>query len=161
MGLFRIHRIASPGGELRTGEGLPVARRAYVARTALSRLVGMLGTPDPARDEALVLTPCTAVHGVGLRAGIGVAFVDRAGIVLRVVDPLPWSGAACPGAHAVIEAASGVLAVSPGDRLVLTPESVFPHGGHFASTAGGSNPVPGALSDHRGHPAPACDRRTP
>ena len=37
MGLFRIHRIASPGGELRTGEGLPVARRAYLARTALSR----------------------------------------------------------------------------------------------------------------------------
>ncbi len=161
MGLLRINHIASPGGELRTGEGLLVARRAYVARTPLSRLVGMLGTPDPAPDEALVLTPCSAVHGVGLRAGIGAAFVDGVGMVLRVVDPLPWRGAAFPGAHSVVEAAGGVLAVSPGERLVLTPESVFPHGGHFTPGAGGSNPVAGALSDHRGHPAPADDRRTP
>lgn len=108
-----------------------VATRAYVADRAVARLVGMLGTADPAHDEALVLVPCAAVHGVGLRASIGVAFADRRGFVLRVVDPLPWRGASCRGAHAVIEAASGVLAVVPGDRMTLGDGSVFPHGGSF------------------------------
>ena len=67
-----------------------IAERTYVAEGALSRLVGMLGTPDPGGDEALVLTPCRAVHGMGLRARIGAALVDAHGTVLRVVDPLPW-----------------------------------------------------------------------
>lgn len=97
----------------------------------LSRLIGMLGTPDPSCDEALVLVPCAAVHGIGLRARIGVAFVDRRGVVLRVLDPLSWHGGSCPGAHAVLEAASGVLTVSPGDRVWLTGAGIFPHGGHF------------------------------
>ncbi|MFM8828120.1 MAG: hypothetical protein ACKOGE_02405, partial [Actinomycetota bacterium] len=85
--------------------------------------------PDPTRDEALVLVPCAAVHGVGLRARIGAAFVDRRGCVLRVVDPLPRRGASCRGAHAVIEAASGVLDLAPGDRVWLTGAGLFPHGG--------------------------------
>lgn len=103
--------------------------RAYVADRAIARFVGMLGTPDPAADEALVLVPCRAVHGVGLRARIGAAFVDRRGAVLRVVDPLPARGATCSGAHAVIEAASGSLRLVPGDRVWLADGSVFPHGG--------------------------------
>ncbi|MFM9018584.1 MAG: DUF192 domain-containing protein [Actinomycetota bacterium] len=105
------------------------AARAYVADRATARLVGMLGTPDPRPDEALVLVPCAAVHGVGLRARIGVVFVDRRGCVLRVVDPLPRRGASCRGAHAVIEAASGVLDLAPGDRVWLAGAALFPHGG--------------------------------
>lgn len=91
----------------------------------------MLGTPDPAPDEVLVLVPCAAVHGVGLRARIGVAFVDRRGVVLRVHESLPRHGAACAGTYGVLEAACGVLDLEPGDRVWLTGSDLFPHGGHF------------------------------
>jgi len=105
-----------------------VAARAYVAARPPGRLVGMLGTPDPAPDEALVLLPCAAVHGVGLRARIAAVFVDGQGRVLRVVDPLPRWGASCRGAHAVIEAACGVLDLAPGDQVWLTGADLFPDG---------------------------------
>lgn len=131
MARLRICNLARSAGSLSIAGGRTVATRAYVADHVVARLVGMLGTPDPSDDEILVLVPCAAVHGVGLRASIGAAFVDPTGRVLRVVDPLPRRGASCWGAHAVIEAASGVLAVGPGDRVQLGDGSVFPHGGTF------------------------------
>ena len=129
MPVLRISSLARPGGHLVSSRPGASLDRAYVADSASARLVGMLGTPDPGADEALVLVPCRAVHGMGMRARIGAAFVDRRGVVLRVVDPLPARGAACRGAHAVIEAASGSLRVVPGDRVWLTGHPVFPHDG--------------------------------
>lgn len=119
VGRLRIDRIAGPPRELRTAAGELVAARCYVARTPLSRLVGLLGTPDLAPDEAIWLEPCASVHGVGLRASIGCAFLDPSGRVLRVADPLArW--AAERGAHAVVECAAGRLAaLSPDARLLL------------------------------------------
>lgn len=94
----------------------------------------MLGTPDPSDDELLILLPCAAVHGVGLRCSIGVAFVDAAGVVMRVVDPLPWRGARVRGAHAVVEARTGVLAaLRPGDTISVDDDHVFPLRGNSAS----------------------------
>jgi hypothetical protein len=86
-------------------------------------LVGLLGTPDLAPDEALWLEPCSSVHGLGLRARIGCAFLADDGTVLRVVDPLPRGGlAAARGARAVVECAAGRLAaLPPGARLILRP----------------------------------------
>ena len=159
VGSFRFDALARPAGTLRV-DGRVVARRVAVADRPLSRLVGMLGTPDPGHDEALVITRCNWVHGVMLRARIGVAFVDCHGTVLRVVDPLPARGARCRGAVAVIEAASGVLHVRPGQQVRVDGTGVFPHDGHFASRGGGSIRARGALSGHRGHTAPIDDRRT-
>ncbi len=68
-----------------------IAARCYRASSAAARLVGLLGTPDLAEDEALWLEPCGSVHTVLLRAPIGCAFLDGDGRVLRVVDPLPRS----------------------------------------------------------------------
>ncbi len=137
MGRVRIDRIATPAGALMVADDRVVASRALIADGPIGRLIGMLGTPDPGDDEALVLVPCAAVHGVGLRARIGVAFVDRAGVVLRTVDPLPMRGARCPGAYAVIEAATGVLALRPGERVTVTGGAHFPHDGEFVRQAGG------------------------
>lgn len=157
MRLPRIDRFDRVG-TLRTGAGRVVAAAVFVARGAPARAVGMLGTPDPGAREALILAPCRAVHGIGLRAGIGAAFVDARGRVLRVVDPLPACGASCRGAVAVVEAASGVLRVAPGDHLVVTDVAGFPLRGGFSPARRGRMLRSRALSGHRGHGAPAHDR---
>lgn len=123
MGAFRIDRLSTGPRPLTGRGGRILAARCAVARTGRARLVGLLGTPDLAADEALWLTRCASVHTMFLRARIGCAFLDRAGVVLRVVDPLPrWRAAGCRGAAAAVECAAGVLAaagVQVGDRLEL------------------------------------------
>lgn len=119
---------------LMTGQRLAAPLASVLADGLVTRAVGMLGTPDLRMDEALILSPCSSVHGVGLRCCIGVVFVDAAGIVMRVVDPLPWWGARMRGAHAVVEARSGVLApLRPGDTLSVDDDRVFPLRGNSAS----------------------------
>lgn len=130
MGILRFDELGRRAGALVGVDGRPLAARAVVADRVAARLVGMLGTRDPAPDEALVIVPCNWVHGMGLRARVCAVFVTRGGVVLRVVDPLPVRGARCAGAHAVIEAASGTLRLRAGERVRLTGCTVFPHDGH-------------------------------
>lgn len=129
MPRLRFDSLARPAGALRDGGGRVVVARLAVADRTVPRLVGMLGTPDPAPGEALALVPCNWVHGLGLRAPIAAAFVDSAGRVLRVVDPLPRRGARCRRAACVLEAASGTLGVRPGDVLHADAGPLFPLGG--------------------------------
>jgi uncharacterized protein len=119
MGALRIDRLTGLPEPLRDDGGRVIAARCYRAGSARARLVGLLGTPDLAPDEALWLEPCASVHTAGLRAPIGCAFLDAGGRVLRVVDPLPrWRAARARGARAVVECRAGALAgVAPGDRL--------------------------------------------
>ena len=161
MGCLRIDQLARSAGSLVAADGRIVAARAFVADRAVARLVGMLGTPDPRTDEALLLVPCRAVHAIGMRTRLGAAFLDAHGVVLRVVDPLPRRGASCRGARAVVEAALGALALAPGDRVCLSGDRLFPHGAHAARGHGGSAGRPRALSGHRGHSDPRDQGRTP
>jgi hypothetical protein len=119
MGALRIDRLTGPPAPLRDGGGRLLAARCYRAASVRARLAGLLFTPDLAADEALWLEPCASVHSLALRAPIGCAFLDGAGRVLRVVDPLPrWRVAAARGARSVVECRAGALAgVSPGHRL--------------------------------------------
>jgi uncharacterized membrane protein (UPF0127 family) len=119
VGRLRIDRLTGPPGPLATDRGRLLAARCYRAASPLARLVGLLGTPDLAEDEAVWLEPCASVHALGLRARIGCAFLDGDGAVLRVVDPLPrLRFAAARGAQAAVECPAGRLAgVAPGTRL--------------------------------------------
>lgn len=119
MGRLRVDRLTEPPAPLLDGDGIVLVERCHRADTALARLVGLLATPDLAPDEALWLEPCGSVHTIGLRARIGVAFLDADGVVIRVVDPLPAGRLArARGARAVVECVPGVLSrVSPGARL--------------------------------------------
>ena len=154
-----IDNTCARGGFV-VASGAGVLGSAWIAHSPWARFVGLLGTPRLAPSDILVLVPCSAVHGVGLRVRIGVAFVDAHGQVLRAVDPLPWWGARVGGAAMVLEAASGVLAgVRPGDRMRITGASLFPHRGNFIARRWGSNRRRGALSGHRGHTVPVNDRR--
>lgn len=124
MRALRIDRLTGPPAPLRDCAGRVVAARCYRAASAGARLVGLLGTPDLAPDEALWLEPCGSVHTLGLRAPIGCAFLDAGGRVLRVIDPTPrWRLAGARGARAVVECRAGVLAgLAPGDRLARGAE---------------------------------------
>lgn len=103
-----------------------VGTRVRVADRMAARLRGLLGRPEPAPGEGMLLVPCTGVHTFGLRYAIDVAFLDRAGRVVRArggLRPgraLPW----VRGAYLALELRNGTLAESDtreGDLLVFEP----------------------------------------
>jgi uncharacterized protein len=70
-----------------------------------------------------VLSRCNAVHTIGMRFAIDVAFVDSHGRIRKIVKDLPpWRMAMSPFASVTIEFAAGVLdeqAARVGDRLTV------------------------------------------
>jgi len=96
----------------------PVALTIELANTRATRRRGLLGRDGLASGAALVLTPCNAVHTIGMRFAIDVVFVDSRGLVRKIVHNLP------PWRMATIELAAGELAsedLRVGDRLYLSP----------------------------------------
>lgn len=109
MRRLRIDRLTAPPRALSASDRI-IAARCYRAGSPVSRLVGLLATPDLSHDEALWLERCSSVHAVGLRASIGVAFLDENDRVMRVMDPLPRGrAAAVRGARSVVECRAGAL----------------------------------------------------
>jgi hypothetical protein len=102
-----------------------VALEVDVAATRATRRRGLLGRESLGATEGLLLTPCKAVHTVGMRFPIDVIFVDRDGRAVRIVSALaPWRIAMSARAKAVIELAAGTAAASDiqiGDMLYLAP----------------------------------------
>lgn len=64
------------------------------------RARGLLGRPEPAEGEGLLLSPCRAVHMLGMRYPLDVLFLDRQGQVtasypdLRPGRRTGWHGSA-------------------------------------------------------------------
>ncbi|MER7796871.1 DUF192 domain-containing protein [Microbacterium sp. NPDC096154] len=90
-----------------------------VTTSFADRLRGMLlRTPLP---PALLIRPCTSVHGAFMRSALDVAFLDAEGRVLRTVRLHPWRVAGpMPGARSVLEAPPGSFAawgLGPGSRV--------------------------------------------
>jgi uncharacterized protein len=104
-----------------------IASDVEIACTRASRRRGLLDRDSLDTSAALVLSPCFAIHTAFMRFPIDVLFVDRKGIVRRVVSDLrAWRMAADARARTVIELAGGVAArhdVRPGDRLYLASSS--------------------------------------
>ena len=102
-----------------------LARDVELADTRRARRRGLLGRDGLARSSALVLSPCFMIHTAFMRFPIDVVFVDRHGLVRKVVRNLPpWRIAVAPGARLAIELSGGVLGsddVRVGDRLDVTP----------------------------------------
>jgi len=98
-----------------------VASVVELAVTRASRRRGLLGRDALDFSAGMMLAPCAAVHTAFMRFPIDVMFVNRDGVVRKIVRDLkPWRMAASPGAYAVIELAAGVERdVMPGDRLYL------------------------------------------
>lgn len=88
------------------------------------RAIGMLGRRRLERLDGLWLSPCAAVHMIGMACALDIVFLDQSGAVLRVVPGLqPWAAAACRGARQTLELRAGLaatLAIRPGCRLSLS-----------------------------------------
>src|SRR5215510_5472926 len=100
---------------------MAVASVVELAVTRTDRRRGLLGRDALDLSGGMMLAPCVAVHTAFMRFPIDVVFVDREGVVRKIVRDLkPWRIAASPRAYAAIELAAGVERdVVPGDRLVL------------------------------------------
>lgn len=73
-----------------------------------SRLRGLLFAPALQPGEGLLIRPCAAVHTVFMRTPIDVVFLDRRGVIRKIVPRLkPWRAAGYPGAWQTLELAAG------------------------------------------------------
>ncbi len=97
------------------------------ARHWWQRLRGLLGRKSLGDGEGLLLEPCRAVHMLGMRFPLDVAFVDRNGEVVAVYAGL--AAGRRTGYHrrarAALELPAGTLASTgtvPGDRLTYVTE---------------------------------------
>lgn len=115
--------------------GAVIGKRLRVADSPWRRLRGLLGHPEPAHGEGLLIEPGNGIHTVGMRYAIDVLFVRRDGIVLRCERALPPSRFVpwVRGAHRVLELPVGMIdatETAEGDRLTIMP-------GHPATDAPG------------------------
>ncbi|SRR6266853_3570139 len=100
---------------------MAVASVVELAVSRADRRRGLLGRDALDLSAAMMLAPCVAVHTAFMRFPIDVVFVDREGVVRKIVRDLrPWRIAASPRAYAAVELAAGIARdVVPGDRLYL------------------------------------------
>jgi uncharacterized protein len=105
---------------------LPIRVAVRRASTPWQRLRGLLGAPPLAAGAGLLLLRCRAVHTLGMRHRIDVAFVDRAGVVLSLSSALaPARIAFCRRAAATLELRAGEIArlgLRQGCRIEFTDE---------------------------------------
>ncbi|MEU8591586.1 DUF192 domain-containing protein [Streptomyces sp. NPDC048664] len=92
-----------------------------IARSARARRRGLLGRDDI--EGALLLSPASAVHTLGMRFAVDVAYVDRTSRVLAVRTMRPGRiGLPRLRARHVLEARAGMLerwGIRPGTRLTV------------------------------------------
>lgn len=87
-----------------------------------ARSRGMLGVRCTERHQAWRLRACSAVHSIGMREAIDLAFCAAGGRVVRVVENLPpWRIRWQPGSRCVWEFPAGAvreLGLRSGDWLM-------------------------------------------
>ncbi len=106
----------------RTGDA--VASAVELADTRAARRKGLLGRESLPSSSALLISPCFAIHTIGMKFPIDVLFVDREGVIVRIVRELPPARIAIAiRSRAVVELAAGALRdrdVQIGDRIYLS-----------------------------------------
>lgn len=103
--------------------GQSIASGVEIATSRRARRRGLLGRDGLAAGCAFVLSPCWAVHTIGMRFPIDVVFVDEDGLVLKIVEHMAgWRMAVASAATTTIELWAGAVRavdVQVGDRLAL------------------------------------------
>jgi uncharacterized protein len=103
--------------------GRTVATTLLTAFDSKTRRTGLLRHDSLPEGSALIIAPSNAVHTIGMRFAIDIAFVRRDGSIVKVSKALPpWRMAAALRAFAVVELAAGALEAAGtvvGDTLVV------------------------------------------
>ncbi len=60
-----------------------------IAKSFFSRLKGLLGKTDLSEGEGIVIKPCNAIHTMGMKFPIDVAFIDKNNEVIKVIREIP------------------------------------------------------------------------
>ena len=102
-------------------KGTTLADRADIADTSKKRKTGLLKHTRLEPGEGLWISPCEAVHTVGMKFPIDVLFLDKKRRVIKIRPEMPrWRFAGALRAHSVLELPSGAAAgakTAPGDQL--------------------------------------------
>jgi uncharacterized membrane protein (UPF0127 family) len=77
--LVAVHKV---------GESKPVATRVRVADGFWLRARGLLGHGPLEPGEGMLLGPCRAIHTVGMRSPIDVAFLDEENVIVATYHRL-------------------------------------------------------------------------
>lgn len=98
-----------------------LADRAEIADTSKTRKTGLLKHTGLEPGEGLWITPCEAVHTIGMKFPIDVLFLNKKLRVLKVRHSMPrWRMSASLLAHSVLELPSGTALAAQtvaGDQL--------------------------------------------
>lgn len=102
-----------------------VIPRVWRAVSAWERTRGLLGRPTLAANEGMLIEDCRMVHTVGMGYALDLVFLDRHGVVKKLVRQIaPLRIAGSFAAAATLELAGGALAQLPiqvGERLDWRP----------------------------------------
>lgn len=100
-----------------------LADRADIANTSITRKVGLLKHARLEKGEGLWITPCEAVHTIGMKFPIDVLFLDKKRRVVKIRSEMPrWRFSGAFRAHSVLELPSGMAeatGTTAGDQLEL------------------------------------------
>jgi uncharacterized membrane protein (UPF0127 family) len=112
MKLLRVHNPS---------RAATLADRALIADNSKTRKTGLLKHDRLERGEGLWITPCEAIHTVGMKFAIDVLFLDKKRKVVKIRAAMPrWRMAASLFAHSVLELPSGTVQATQttsGDQL--------------------------------------------
>lgn len=97
---------------------------AKVADSFLTRLRGLLGSPEPREGEGLLIVPCNSIHMFGMKYPLDVLFLSKENEVVAILENIqPWRASRVYGkAQKVLEVRAGTakkLGIVVGDRLSL------------------------------------------
>lgn len=98
-----------------------LAGEVEVADTSKKRRTGLLKRENLPQGEGLWITPCEAIHTIGMKFPIDVLFLSRTRKVLKIKQAVPPGRLAiCLRAHSVLELPAGTAAATRtavGDQL--------------------------------------------
>ena len=120
-----LRTSAAPHQLVNVRSGQVVANQLLPAFDRGTRKTGLLKHTSLPPDTAMIIAPTNAIHTFFMKFPIDVAFVSKAGRVLKIRTAMPaWRMAAALRGFAVVELTAGALAHSEttvGDDLVLRP----------------------------------------
>jgi uncharacterized membrane protein (UPF0127 family) len=95
--------------------------QACWARSFWDRMRGLIARPALQAGGAMLISPCSSVHTVGMQYPLDLVFLNASGHAVKLVSGIPpYRVAACPGASHVLEMPAGSIEtfqIKPGETF--------------------------------------------